>query len=216
MRRPASLACVAVATLLAAAPAGAQRVFSRAFEPAVTPFVGISDYGYRATTGSARAEYNNSLNIGIQGERPLSRRTALMGTLIVAPLTRVQARVGQDDLFEYDRALSVGGDVGIAARLKPAAPAFGYLGAGFHAATRGMDPEGDDGMVFEPRGTFGAGLDLARRARTGVRILWLGHYTVPAAPQDAEQLLRKKAGTFDWTLLLGFRHTLGAATEAAR
>lgn len=220
MRRPlsprrAALLLAAGAVAVGAARAGAQSSLasSRAFAPAVTPFIGVSDFGAR-TRGDyvdgadAEFDYNNGLALGVQVDRPLTRRTAFIGTLSVTPLSRVTAEVSTG-IGELDRTVVAGIDLGFAGRLKPAAPLFAYLGGGGVFATKRAAGE-TDGTSFEPRASAGLGLDLMRRERAGFRVMWIAHLAFPGTPDEARWVA--ESSTVDHTIILGGRFTLGPAT----
>lgn len=209
MRRPL-LSVLAVLLLLAAAvPAGAQRprVFRRAFEPAVTTFFGATGHGDRTEDllDGAAFDYNNGLAIGVQLDRPLTRRTALLGTVSFTPLSRV---IFTRETFtgRLDRAMVAGLDAGFAGRLKPAAPLFAYVGGGATLATRRAARE-TDGFSVEPRASAGLGLDLVRFDKAGVRVMYLAHYVIPGTPDESRWVAKSSA--FDWTAFVGGRYTLG-------
>lgn len=206
MRRPALLGVLAAA-VLCADPASAQRPLRRAFEPAVTPFVAGTGFGDRVrstTTVLAEYDYNNGVGLGIQAERPWTRRTALMTTLAVTPLTHV-TRTYNGAVSDRARILVLGLDAGIAGRLKPSAAVFGYLGGGATVAT---SPPSEDlsGIHAEPRLSFGIGFDAMRRERTGFRLAYLGHYVFTRSP-GTDYVTR--GDTMDWTFILGGRYTFG-------
>lgn len=219
MRRPllprrAALLLAAGAVTVGAARAGAQSSLasSRAFQPAITPFIGVSGFGVR-TRGDfvdgadAEFDYNNGIALGVQVDRPLTRRTAFVGTLSVTPLSRVNAEFSTG-ISELERTLVAGVDLGFAGRLKPAAPLFAYLGGGGVFATRRAAGE-MDGSSFEPRASAGLGLDLLRRERAGVRIMWIAHLVFPGTPDESRWVA--ESSTLDHTLILGGRWTVGAA-----
>lgn len=221
MRRPLlSVLAVLLPIVAAAAPAAAQqstassRVFRRAFEPAVTPFLAATGFGDRTTdpVSNATYDYNNGLALGVQLDRPLTRRTALLVTGSVTPLSRVI--VSRPD-FEgkLDRALVGGVDLGFAARLKPAAPLFVYVGGGATMASRRAAGE-TDGFAVEPRVSGGLGIDLMRFERTGVRLMYIGHYVIPGTPDEAR--FPAESSTFDQTIILGGRYMLGAGSGDRR
>src|SRR5687768_918215 len=84
--------------VLVASPARGQldRV-RRAFEPAVGFWVGISTFGNRLLVpAQANYRYNSSLTLGARADVPLTRRTALLLDLGVAPISgqRVSAAGG--------------------------------------------------------------------------------------------------------------------------
>lgn len=210
MRRP-SFHVVAAMLMLAAtaAPADAQRsrVLRRAFEPAVTPLFGLTGFGERTTDlqDNTRFDFANGMAVGVQVDRPLSRRTALMGTVVLSPLTRVNATRG-DQVGDLDKTLAAGLDLGIAARLKPAAPLFVYAGGGGVVSTKRA--AGDtEGTGFDPRVTGGIGIDIMRSERTGFRFLYLAHMTFPGTPDAARW--EAKSSAFDQTIVIGGRYTLG-------
>jgi hypothetical protein len=199
MRRPLLLGTTAILLFVAvAAPASAQRDRIRqAFAPAITPVIGAMGFGLRSTevADGADFEYSNGIALGLQLDRPLTRRTGLLLTLAATPLSRVVRR--QDDVIA---------DLGIAGRLKPGAPLFVYVGGGAALATHGATRE-PSGFVAEPRGTVGLGVDLMRLEHTGVRLLYLAHFTKPASPEDARW--SAKSSAFDQTFAIGGRVMLG-------
>jgi hypothetical protein len=210
MRRPLLQALPATLLLLAvAAPASAQRerVIRQAFAPAITPFLGAAGFGVRtvAVSDGAGFDYNNGLTLGVQLDRPLTRRTGLVGTVAVTPLSRV---VGTRDVTsaDLDRTVVAGLDLGIAGRLKPAAPLFVYVGGGALLATKRA--AGDtEGFGAEPRLSAGVGIDLMRFDRAGFRLLYLAHWAKPSTPDDARWTAKSTA--FDQTMAVGGRYMLG-------
>jgi hypothetical protein len=197
------LLCIAVAS-----PASAQRDRIRqAFAPAVTPFIGAMSFGMRSTevADGAEFEYANGIALGVQLDRPLTRRTGLLVTLAATPLSRVVRRL-DGVIVDLDRTLVGGLDLGLAGRLKPGAPLFVYVGGGAALATHGATRE-TSGFVAEPRGSVGLGIDLMRLEHTGVRLLYLAHFTKPASPDDARW--SAKSSAFDQTFAIGGRIMLG-------
>jgi hypothetical protein len=197
--------------LLAAAamPARAQRVIRQAFAPAITPFFGATGFGVRTTdpAGSAEYDYANGFGIGVQLDRPLTRRTGLLATVAVTPLTRVVG-TQKPAIIDLDRTVVAGLDLGIGGRLKPNAPLFVYAGGGATLATKtaGLEP---GGFGADPRGTLGLGIDLMRHERTGFRFLYMAHWVKPSSPDEAQWPAKSTA--FDQTIAIGGRLTLGAA-----
>jgi hypothetical protein len=202
---------LAVLLLLAAAavPAGAQRarILRRAFEPAVTTFLGATGHGDRTEDllDGAMLDYNNGLALGVQLDRPLTRRTALLGTVSLTPLSRVMF-TGNGFTGKLDRAQLFGADAGVAARLKPSAPLFAYVGGGAMMATKRAARD-TEGFSVEPRASAGLGLDVARLDKAGVRVMYIAHYVVPGTPDETRWSARSSA--FDWTAFIGGRYTLG-------
>jgi hypothetical protein len=194
--------------VVAATPARAQRVVRQAFAPAITPFFGATGFGARTTdlASDARYDYANGFAIGVQLDRPLTRRTGILATIALTPLTRV---VGTQEpaIIDLDRTLVAGLDVGLAGRLKPGAPLFVYAGGGATLATRSaaLEPGGFDA---DPRGTVGFGIDLMRLERTGFRFLYLAHWVKPSTPDESRWLARSSA--FDQTIAIGGRLMLGS------
>ena len=195
--------------LAAATPARAQRVIRQAFSPAITPFFGITGFGERttATTDGARYDYANGIGIGVQLDRPLSRRTGLLATVAISPLTRVVGTL-EPAVADFDRAVVAGLDLGVAGRLKPSAPLFVYLGGGATLATKRAARE-PDGFGADPRGTVGVGIDLMRLERTGFRLIYMAHWVKPSTPDASRWVATSTA--FDQTIAIGGRLMLGAA-----
>jgi hypothetical protein len=194
----------------AATPARAQRdrVIRQAFAPAITPFFGASGFGVRTTRvlDGARFDYGNGVDFGVQVDHPLTRRTGLLATIDVTPLTRVIG-TRKPTVADLDRTIVGGVDLGLAGRIKPGAPLFVYVGGGATMATKRAtgDPAG---FVAEPRATAGVGIDFMRFERTGFRLLYLAHFIKPSSP-DAS-LWTAKSSAFDQTFAIGGRMMLGA------
>lgn len=195
--------------LAAATPARAQRerVIRQAFAPAITPFFGVTGFGVRTTDVSdgVRFDYGNGMAIGVQLDRPLTRRTGLLATVSVTPLTRILG-TREPDVRDFDRTVVAGLDLGIAGRLKPGAPLFVYLGGGGTLATKRAVRE-PDGFGAEPRATAGVGIDLMRLERTGFRLLYLAHWVKPGTPDASRWVASSTA--FDQTFAIGGRLALG-------
>lgn len=193
----------------AAAPAHAQRdrVIRQAFAPAITPFFGVTGFGVRTTDASDGADfdYANGMAVGVQLDRPLTRRTGLLGTVSISPLTRVVGTLGPA-VIDFERTLVGGLDLGLAGRLKPGAPLFVYLGGGATLATRRAARE-SDGFGADPRVTAGLGIDLMRLERTGFRLLYMAHWVKPGTPDESRWVAKSTA--FDQTFAIGGRLTLG-------
>jgi hypothetical protein len=212
MRRPSPLALAALlAGALGARSAHAQfDRATRAFEPAIVPFVGFAGFGDRLDDAErSHFQYNASLAIGAQLQHPLTRRTALLGTLALAPLSHVIENRADHSVVSHQRVMLSTLDVGFAGRLKPAVPVFGYLGAGAVAATRPPEPD-VDGVQVEPRVSVGAGVDLMRGSSGGLRVAYTAHFAVPRSPDPTYGTL---SHAYDWTLLVGGRITLGRSTR---
>jgi hypothetical protein len=197
----------------AATPARAQRdrVIRQAFAPAITPFFGASGFGVRTTgvVDGARYDYGNGVDVGVQLDHPLTRRTGLLATVDVTPLTRVVG-TREPDVAELDRTMVAGLDLGIAGRIKPSAPLFVYVGGGATMATRRANGEPAD-FVAEPRATAGIGIDFMRFERTGFRLLYLAHFVKPSSP-DASRWTAKSSA-FDQTFAIGGRMMLGGGGQ---
>jgi hypothetical protein len=191
----------------AATPACAQRAIRRAFTPAITPFIGASGFGVRTTDpdGTAEFDYANGIVIGVQVDRPLTRRTALLATAALTPLSHVVG-TQRAAVIDLERTLVAGLDLGFAGRLKPGAPLFVYAGGGATLATKTAVQE-PGGFVANPRGTLGFGIDLMRHERTGFRFIYLAHWVKPSTPDAARWVAKSTA--FDQTIAIGGRLTLG-------
>ena len=193
-----------------AAPAAAQRervIIRQAFEPAITPFIGASGFGVRTVGVSDGAEfdYNNGFVLGVQVDRPLTRRTGLLVTATVTPLTRVVG-TNKPTIAELAKTVVGGVDLGIAGRLKPGAPLFVYVGGGVSMASNEavLEPQG---FVADPRASVGIGIDVMRFERTGFRFLYLAHFVKPSTPDETQYTAQSSA--FDQVFAIGGRMMLG-------
>ena len=210
MRRPLSQAAAATLFLLAvAAPADAQRdrVIRQAFAPSITPFIGATGFGVRTVgvSDDTHFDYANGLAIGLQADRPLTRRTGLQGTFMLSPLTRVVATNGPA-VGDLDRTVVGAIDLGIAGRLKPGAPLFVFAGGGATMALKraALEP---DGFGADPHASVGVGLDFMRFERTGFRIMYLAHFVKPSSPDEAQWTAKSSA--YDQVVAIGGRMMLG-------
>jgi hypothetical protein len=199
-----ALAAVALGVPPAEAQAAGAR---RAFEPALTLSISAKQFGTRLEGAGAEYRYKNSPGLSVWTELPLTRRTGLLATVNVTPFSKQRVEGGPaDNVAVYDRVVTYGGDVGLGARLKPAAPVFFFLGGGLVAASEYADPR-DDGGVVEPQGTFAVGYDARPRGAWNLRAVYTGHLVMPA---DGNLPDTPSASTaYDWSFQLGGRYTFG-------
>ena len=205
-----------LASALAALPAAAQTPRAiRAFEPAVTPWVGMRSFGDRArAVDRSTTKYGGSYAIGAMFEVPLSRRTAFTADLHVAPSAgqRLNAPTG---VVSYDDALATSLTAGLAARFRPQAPVFFFAGGGILSVSKKSVADAE-GSVIEPVGDFGFGYDGARVGAWNIRGVFRGYVVKPADPDSPG--FEATGGAFDWAVGIGARRSFGAAasTGAAR
>ena len=200
------------AVALGATPAEAQAERARrAFEPALSLTLSANQFGTRLEGPSAEYRYKNSAGLGVWGELPITRRTGLLATANVAPLSKQRAEGANDNVAVYGSVLAYGADAGIGARLKPSAPVFFFLGGGVVAASKIADPN-DDGSVFEPRGTVAVGYDARRRGPWNLRALYAGHLVVPGEGNLPDTSAASTA--YDWSVQVGGRYTFGLSGSA--
>ena len=203
-----------LASALAALPAAAQtpRV-TRAFEPAFTPWVGVRNFGDRATSVTgARAGYGGSFTVGASFEAPMTRRTGFIVDLQLAP-SAGQRLENEAGVVSYDNALGISLSALLAARLRPQAPVFVFAGGGVLAMTK--KPVADaDGATIEPMVDVGFGYDAVRVGEWNVRGIFHGYFLKPADPESPG--FSAKGSAFDWSAGIGFRRTLGRTADATR
>ena len=204
-----------LASALAAVPAAAQtpRV-RRAFEPAISPWIGMRNFGDRAKSVSgARTSYGGSYAIGATLDLPMSRRTAFRADLHVAPSAN-QRLDETNGIVSYDDAIGTQLTAGVAAKLRPQAPVFFFLGGGVLAMSKKSVADAE-GSTIEPVGNFGFGYDGARVGAWNVRALVQGNVVKPADPDSPGFAATGVA--FDWVIGLGARRTFGrTVAEATR
>jgi hypothetical protein len=196
---------VALAAAPLGAPLGAQLDRPRvAFEPALTPWIGVRNFGTRVVdpiVGSYKLK--GSLALGLRGDRPLTRRTGLLVDLSVAPLSGQEGAIrGGSTTFDAD-IIVLAADIGIGGRLKPAAPVFFYVGGGVLRASKYAIPR-TPGAPVEPQGSFAVGYDGAQHGRWNFRAVYGGHFVRPADPGTADA--SGKSLAYDWDLQLGARY----------
>ena len=201
----------ALALLAAAPPAYAQmeRV-TTAFAPSVTPWLGLAVFNTRVTGGDGTFSYSNSVAVGVRADRPLTRRVGMMASLGVAPFSKRKAE-GGDETVLGSSVFVVSGDVGLAARLKPAVPVFFFAGGGGSYASRGTTTSD---ATFAPQGTIAVGYDAGRRDRPNGRFVWVGHFVFPPDPGVAGY--SNKAMAFEWAFEAGLRIPVGRGAQTAQ
>lgn len=205
---------LALALLAAASRAHAQmeRV-TTAFAPSFTPWIGLAVHGTRVTGAGASFSYSNSAAAGVRADRPLTRRVGMMASVGIAPFGKQKA-AGGDQTILGSSVFVISGDVGLAARLKPAVPVFFFVGGGASLASRGTF---SDAASFAPQGTVAIGYDAGRRDRASARVTWVGHLVFPPDPGVAGYT--SKSAVFEWAIEIGMRIPIrrgASATPAAR
>jgi hypothetical protein len=206
------LLLVAAAAIAIPARAQTPRV-ARAFERAVTPWIGLRNFGARAFSPlGGDASYSPSLAVGGMFDLPLGRRTGVLLDVHVAPLGK-QDLSDESSVTQFSRVFTYGATAALAGRFRPQAPIFFFGGATILGANKRAVP-GEDGGAFSPGATLGAGLDLARTARVGARIVYQAYFV---KPPDTEAIgYRAESRSMDWTLGIGARIALGREVGAAR
>ena len=199
------LLLVAAAAIALPARAQTPRV-ARAFERAATPWIGLRNFGDRAFSPLAgHAGYSPSLAVGGMFDLPLTRRTGVLLDVHVAPLGKQDASDDESSV-EFARVFAYGATAALAARFRPQAPVFFFGGATILGANKSAIP-GEAGSAFSPGATVGAGLDIARSARVGARIVYQAYWV---KPPDTESIgYRAESRSTDWTLGIGARIALG-------
>ena len=194
------------AVALGAPPAEAQGP-RRAFEPALTLSISAKQFGTRLDDATSEFRYKSSAGLSVWTELPLTRRTGLLATANLTPFSKQRVEGGAaDNVAVYGDVVTYGADVGLAARLKPSAPVFFFLGGGLVAASESAHPD-DDGGAVEPQGTFAVGYDARRRGPWNLRAIYVGHLVIPA---DGNVPDASPASTaYDWSFQLGGRYTFG-------
>lgn len=181
-----------------------------AFAPGVTPWVGLIVYGARVTGNNASFTYSTSAALGVRADWPLTRRVGVMASLGVAPFSKQKVE-GGDAAMLLGSVLLVSGDVGLAARLKPAVPVFFFAGGGGSYASHGTTTSD---ASFAPHGTIAVGYDAGRRDRPGPRLMWVGRFVIPPDPGVAGY--SSKSMTFDWGIEIGVRIPARRGAQAGR
>ena len=199
------LLLVAAAAIALPARAQSPRV-ARAFERTATPWIGLRNFGTRAYSPlSGDASYSPSLAVGGMFDLPLGRRTGVILDVHVAPLGKQEVS-DDESSARFSRVFAYGATAALAGRFRPQAPIFFFGGATIFGASERAVP-GEEGAAFSPGATLGAGLDLARSARVGARIVYQAYFV---KPPDTESIgYRAESRSTDWTLGIGARIALG-------
>ena len=203
-----------VGVVLAATPAGAQVTprFARAFEPSLTPWIGLRHFGDQAyfsvasggQSFSTDAGYSPSMALGVMYDAPLTRRVGFIGDVHVAPLGRQESRT-DSTAVQGERVFSGGVTAALGFRFRPQAPVFFFGGATAEVSSRKAILQ-STGSAIAPGATAGVGLDLARLSHVGARIVYQAYWLKPGDPNSGSW--RAQSHTFDWTLGLGARINL--------
>ncbi|MFN2399863.1 MAG: hypothetical protein ABR543_14680 [Gemmatimonadaceae bacterium] len=207
-----SIFCIGLLPAALAVSASAQVVESgRAFEPSVTPWVGLSSFGDRIRTQNSVSDYRSSPTVGLRAEFPLTRRIGLLGGASVAPFSKqseenVATRAFFDDVVIY-RA-----DAGLGWKFKPAAPVFFYGGGGVFGATK-YALRDTEGSPLDPMAAVGLGYDRASSGAWSFRLMYTSYFVFPSAPDpppDSPSIVPEaKSLAHDWSLQFGGRYTFG-------
>jgi len=185
----------------------------RAFEPAITPWLGLASYGVRLSSGGGKASYSGSVTAGARAEMPLTRRVGLMASASISPLAEQKFESVITSQF-VNRAPVYRADVGFGWRFKPRAPVFFYGGGGIVGATKTAYPDYDE-SALDPNVAFAIGFDRARTGRLSFRAVYASYLVFPSAPSPSSATgntaldVQAKSAVYDWTLELGGRYALG-------
>ncbi|MGI8497354.1 MAG: hypothetical protein ACR2OG_07220 [Gemmatimonadaceae bacterium] len=200
----------ALLALASAAPLSGQLLESRrAFEPAVSLWIGPTIFGPRVSVGGQDYSYSSSVSLGMRAERSITRRAGIMGDVSVAPLSKISQRsaISRSD---SSRALVFRADAALGWRFKPRAPVFFFAGGGIVGASRRAGPAG--GSATDPEVTYGLGYDGSSGGAGGwnFRAGYQGHVVFPgkppaAAAESAQPVAR--SSTHDFSIQLGARYT---------
>jgi hypothetical protein len=205
-------AFLAVLPAAAAAQLGGGR---RAFEPALTPWLGAMLFGNRLEQAGTEARYRSSVAVGVRVEYPLTRRLGVMVNAGLAPFSNQQTETGESDRALYADAVVYRADAGVSWRFKPAAPVFFYVGGGVVGANR-YAIQTLDGAVTDPQGALGVGYDGTRRGRWNFRAVYVGYFVFPtsvtARATSGPQVVAKGLA-YDWTIQLGGRYSIQGDRE---
>lgn len=207
-----SILCISLLSAAIAASAGAQAVEAgRAFEPSVTPWVGVSSFGDRIRTQNAVSAYRNSPTVGLRAEFPLTRRIGLLGGFSVAPLSK-QAEENVATRAFFDDVVIYRAEAGLGWRFKPAAPVFFYGGGGLFGATK-YALRDTEGSPLDPMAAVGLGYDRAASGPWSFRVMYTSYLVFPSAPDpppdSPSTVPEAKSSAHDWSLQFGGRYTFG-------
>lgn len=183
----------------------------RAFEPALTAWIGTTKFGSRTYDANATYGYASALTVGATADFPLTRRTALMVDASVLPTSKQEASSGAGlGSYTARTAVVTTADAGVAARLKANVPVFFFAGAGVLHASRVPSPFGT-GAATEPRGTVALGWDggIGSASRAGLRAVAAAHFSKPSDSPVADETT--KSITTDYSFRLGLHWRLSGS-----
>jgi hypothetical protein len=202
-----------------AAPVAAQPLLTsqRAFEPAVSPWIGLGGFGHRYTNSVVEAGFYSSVSMGLGADLPVTRRIGLLLNTEFAPRS-AQRTKSDAATTQYERVTQLRADLSLGWRFKPRAPIYFFAGGGIHHSSKAAYP-GFDGATTHPEATFGLGFDKARKSGSpwNFRMVFANHLVFPKAP-DAGSFsggtvapqLDVHSTAYDWTVQLGARRSFGS------
>ena len=205
MRAPLLGVALAAAVALPASARAQEYRPQVAFDRAISVTGGLGGYGERLSSSNADFGYKSSLMLGAGLDLPLTRRTGLLAFASVGPLSAQQTRAKVGSTIISSSLVAYSADVGFAARFKPSAPVFFFVGGGVSGATHYAAPLAS-GAPIEPEGAFAVGYDGVHRGPWGLRVLYAGHVVRPSAPADSS--ITAHRATYDWSLQVGGRFLL--------
>lgn len=199
------LACAA--TLIATPALAQRRPPALAFPRSAGPAIGIASFGTRSTSSGASFSYKGSVLVGGKFDMPLTRRTGLLLSLGLAPLSQQRGASNVSTLLSEKLMVGIA-DAAVGFRFKPSAPVFFAGGGGVTYATRPPVPE-STGSVMEPHVLLAVGYDAKSGDTWNVRSAFSNRFIMVAA-DDSAPTVDKSIG-YDWTFELIFRYTFPRA-----
>lgn len=175
----------------------------RAFEPSVTMSLGLRHFGDRARTIEGASAYSGSAEIGLRGDVPLTRRTAFMIDLSVAPFSKQESST-RTSVVVRENVVTATVTGALAARLKARVPVFFYGGVAAIFASKRAEPV-VTGSSIEPALAFGVGYDALRHGPWNVRAVYSGYLLKPSDPKEGGITVESSA--YDWGFQIGARYT---------
>ena len=173
----------------------------RAFEHAVTTSIGVRNFGGRAKTVEGKATYTGSAEVGVRGDFPLTRRTAFMLDLSIAPFAKQEATTLTSAVVR-EKVLAGTLTGALAARFKPRAPVFFYAGIAAMYFSKRPVP-GIEGSSTEPAVAFGVGYDAVQRGPWNLRAVFSNYVLKPADPGGG---ITVESTAYDWAFQVGARY----------
>jgi hypothetical protein len=190
------------AALLATPLAAQSRPPVLAFPRSLGPAIGVASFNPRSTSSGASFSYKGSVVVSGKFDMPLTRRTGLLLSAGIAPLSQQRGQSSSSTVLS-DKLMVGVLDAGIGFRFKPSAPVFFAGGGGLTYSTRPPVPE-STGSVMEPHVLLAIGYDAGSSDSWNIRTVLNNRFVIVGDDGMPETVDESMA--YDWSFDVVFRY----------